>query len=101
MQFCAALRATWTVLFWRAIRSSVRDVLAVESINREGKDCCEKYVLTVVFARPFRCEQCDARFFLLSFNNKTNARHRTSNGKSGFKSETGLKLGGDFFPPSR
>ena len=37
MLFCAALRAKWAVLFWRAIRSSVRVALAIESINRVGK----------------------------------------------------------------
>ena len=99
--FCAVLRARrdGSLLEGHTIRCPSCASHLVHQSRRKG--LLEKSLLTVFFARPFRCERCDARFFSLSFKSRTTALHRTVDRKSSFKSEASFKLGGGLFPPSR
>ena len=37
------------------------------------KGVVEKIILTLLFIRPFRCEQCDLRFYHCSFSSNHNS----------------------------
>ncbi len=40
------------------------------------KGIAERLVLAAIFVRPFRCERCDARFYLWSLSGKGPSKNR-------------------------
>ena len=51
-----------------------------------SKGLLEKWLLAMICVRPFRCEQCDERFFAWSLRKIPNELHPATNGKNRFSS---------------
>jgi hypothetical protein len=69
----------FSVLETQKIRCPSCDSHRIHQSRRKG--LLEKWLLAMIFVRPFRCERCDLRFFTWSVKRIPDALHRVRNGE--------------------